>query len=553
MKHESKINSKVKITLWLIIILGFIFRVIGLNWDQGQHLHPDERFLTMVLNDIKIPQKFTQYFDPATSTLNPYNQGYSFYVYGSFPLNLTKSLGVILHQDTYDQIYLVGRVITILLDTSIILLIFLICSQIFDIKTALFSSFLYATCVLPIQLSHFFTVDPFLNFFIFLSFYFLVKLHQPQNRFLNTVCLSASMALSLASKISAAYFLPVIFLFFILNFKKDFKSFLKYGFVFAFLTIILFRFCQPQTFSSGNYLNWQINPQFINNLKELTSWDKNPAYPPAIQWLKTIPLWFPFKNIFLWGLGAPLGTIFVLSLIFNLKNIFQHKFKKPLFLITIIFWILFLFFYQGSQSVFTMRYFLPIYPFICLISGVFLKDVLTRFNKPFILATFVFISLVYPIMFSHIFTESHTRVEASKWIYQNIPAGSTIATEYWDDALPLSLEDSTSSDYQIIELHVADLESDTKFKTLNSQIDQTDYIILSSNRFYKPIPQNSDIFPQTTQYYQSLFDGSLGFHKIAEFSSYPCLFNFCLNDDSSEEAFTVYDHPKVIIFGKDSL
>jgi hypothetical protein len=31
----------------VLLIAGY-FRTVGLNWDSGQHLHPDERFLTMV-------------------------------------------------------------------------------------------------------------------------------------------------------------------------------------------------------------------------------------------------------------------------------------------------------------------------------------------------------------------------------------------------------------------------------------------------------------------------------------------------------------------------
>jgi hypothetical protein len=44
--------------LFSIIIFGFCLRIIGLNWDQGQHLHPDERFLTMVASTIFLTQKY---------------------------------------------------------------------------------------------------------------------------------------------------------------------------------------------------------------------------------------------------------------------------------------------------------------------------------------------------------------------------------------------------------------------------------------------------------------------------------------------------------------
>lgn len=538
---------KTKIILILILSIGLVFRISGLNWDQGKHLHPDERFLTMVLGDIKIPQNIAQYIDPQKSTLNPYNQGYSFYVYGSLPLNLVKFIGVFLKQDSYDQIYLVGRIITILLDTLVILLIYLICKNIFNTKVALISAFLYSICVLPIQLSRFYTVDPFLNFFIILSFYFLIKISKKQHQLVSLFCLSISFSLALTSKITAVYFLVVIFIFFVLNFKNDLKKLVKYGLTFLFLTVILVRFLQPQFFSNGNYFDWHINPQFLNNLNELKSWDKNPSFPPAIQWIKVKPIWFPFKNISIWGLGLPFSLLFIISLGFCLVSIFKNRSQNSLYLAISIFWIIFLFILQGSQSVSTMRYFLPIYPFICLTTGFFLNYI---FKKNIIIIPIIGLLIIYPLMFALIATKMHTRVSASEWIYKNIPPGSVIATEYWDDPLPISLNNNDYNKYQILELNVASLEDNQKMDNLMSEIDKSDYLILSSNRFYKPIPENFDIFPQTTRYYQSLFDGTLGFKKIAEFTSYPCLFNFCLNDDSSEEAFTVYDHPKVIIFQK---
>ena len=74
-----------------IIILAALFRLYGINWDQGNHLHPDERFLTMVTNDLTWPRSILEYFETNTSGLNPHNKNYSFYVYGTWPIILTKS------------------------------------------------------------------------------------------------------------------------------------------------------------------------------------------------------------------------------------------------------------------------------------------------------------------------------------------------------------------------------------------------------------------------------------------------------------------------------
>ncbi len=551
---RTKIDFKKHLVIIFIIIFGFCFRLIGLNWDQGQHLHPDERFLTMVLTEIKIPRKLSDYLNPQVSSLNPYNHGFDFFVYGSFPISFIRTIGHLLSKSDYQQIYLIGRLVSICLDTSIIFLIFLITSRIFNRQTAFLAAFLYSISVLPVQLSHFFTVDPFLNFFLVLTFYGLVTLKNNRRPLLFLTLISLSYGLALASKISAAYFAPVIFLFFLFYFRNDFKKLLIFGFYFSVLTLFFFRLGQPQVFSTGNFLNWNLNPQFVSNLKDLQSYDRNPAFPPAIQWLKVVPLIFPLKNILFWGLGIPAAFIFILSLVYTLKLLIKKKSISDSYLFIIVFWILFLFVVQGMQAVSTMRYFLPIYPFISIISAVFLYHLLTTvkvFQSKLIQAIVSFCLFIYPLSFISIFFQDHPRVAASKWIYQHLPAGSTLATEYWDDSLPLSIGNSFPSIYQYQSLQVADYPDTTeKITILSQQLSQTDYLILSSNRFYLPIPANSDTFPNTSKYYQSLFSGELGFTPIAQFTSYPCFFSFCFHDDLAEEAFTVYDHPKVIVFQK---
>jgi len=49
-----------------------------------------------------------------------------------------------------------------------------------------------------------------------------------------------------------------------------------------------------------------------------------------------------------------------------------------------------------------------------------------------------------------------------------------------------------------------------------------------------------------------MFHGSLGFDLVAAFTSYPTIGPLVINDQSAEEAFTFYDHPKVLIFAKNA-
>ncbi len=101
-------------------------------------------------------------------------------------------------------------------------------------------------------------------------------------------------------------------------------------------------------------------------------------------------------------------------------------------------------------------------------------------------------------------------------------------------------------------------------------LDQSDYIIIPTNHQYAQITRLPERYPLTTLYYRELlgcpagediihcyrvaepgqFKGNLGFELVEVFESYPTFGPLVINDQAAEEAFTFYDHPKVLIFQK---
>ena len=115
-----------------ILLVGAFFRFYGVDWDQNFHLHPDERFLTMVETSLTPVASLSEYFDTAKSSLNPHNvldangnSIYPFFVYGTFPLFLVRYIAEWLGMAGYNESLIVGRYLSGIADLGTILAVFL--------------------------------------------------------------------------------------------------------------------------------------------------------------------------------------------------------------------------------------------------------------------------------------------------------------------------------------------------------------------------------------------------------------------------------------------
>jgi YYY domain-containing protein len=104
--------------------------------------------------------------------------------------------------------------------------------------------------------------------------------------------------------------------------------------------------------------------------------------------------------------------------------------------------------------------------------------------------------------------------------------------------------------YRHVELPMYEPDTRAKFDRVRQVLEEADYILLSSNRLYRTIPRLPARYPVSTRYYELLFEEALGFERVETFTSYPQLFGWEFVDDAADESFTVYDHPKAIVFAK---
>ena len=91
------IDRFISVALIVVLLCAAILRFAGINWDQHQHVHPDERFIVWVADTLSWPGDLATALDPARSTINPFRWPPGDgdlagkprnYAYGHFPLYL---------------------------------------------------------------------------------------------------------------------------------------------------------------------------------------------------------------------------------------------------------------------------------------------------------------------------------------------------------------------------------------------------------------------------------------------------------------------------------
>jgi YYY domain-containing protein len=490
--------------LILILAAGLYFRTVGIKWDDDQHLHPDERFLTMVASAVQPVKNLAAYFDTNNSTLNPHNVGYGFYVYGTLPLFIVRYVAEWTNKADYGSVYVVGRYLSGFIDLLTVLLVFLTAYQLYKrLGLGLLAAAFSAFSVLQIQISHYFVVDNFITFFSFLAVYFatfvftakpsrkVVSKSEPVPVVLDTpdvaieenpvenaapvlpeiiseekkrepskferalsegwgkmipyVLFGIALGLAMASKISAAplaILLPAAALVYFSRVEKERRSIeiwviLRNLVIAAIVAFLVFRIFQPYAFSGPGFLGLKLNPRWLENMKEIANQSGGDVdFPPALQWARR-PVTFAWQNMVEWGMGLPLGLLAWAGFIWMAWRMIKGEWKQHILLWG---WTALYFTWQSINFTRSMRYQLPVYPTLMIIAawmvsyfwerkkdaaqGVigFLKSHGSQVLSAVLGIGVLGATAAYAFAFTRIYTRPVTRVAASEWIYQNVPA-----------------------------------------------------------------------------------------------------------------------------------
>lgn len=516
-KPKEKFAWLYDILLLLVLALAAFLRFTGSDWGELQHQHPDELFLTSVTYNIALPgtapdvlgapptaatapwratypsvyhdcTEWGGYFSTACSPLNPHNRGDAFYTYGTLPIFMVRTLAEWTGQ--LDNLKFFGRQMSAAMDLLTVFLLYLIAARLYNRRVALLAAAFSAFAVMQIQQSHFYTTDNFAVTFMTLAAYFAVLIvtqQEPANSpdallltpyslrftlhvlrltlrnrlFWFSLLFGVAFGMAMACKVNAAPLALLLPLAFFIRYWKRGEPLPAQTWTFILLSLLAgglfallsFRICQPYAFDG-----LALNPAWLANIREQRAQaTPNSDLPWNLQWARRTHL-YSFENLTVWGLGLPLGVLAWIGFLVMAWRMARDEWRQHLLLWL---WTAAYFGWQSLQYNPTMRYQLPIYPFLAMMAAwliIWLWDkgkqtidrkVWSIVYRLLSVVAGIFVLLAtggWAFAFASTYNRDEPRIAASKWIYQNIPSPINLQIQAAENTLyqqPLPLFSGT--------------------------------------------------------------------------------------------------------------
>jgi len=227
-----------------------------------------------------------------------------------------------------------------------------------------------------------------------------------------------------------------------------------------------------------------------------------------------------------------------------------------------------------------IRYTLPLAPTLAVAAGVLGADWLQRSRNKLlpriVVGATVLTTAFYALAYMNVFRQPDSRVEASKWLVENVPRNENILVEPSQNTPPMGgyftnmnfhndyvlgggttrreAERERNDYYHLFTFDAyrylyADRYDDAeKRRYIDSRLARVDWIVIDDTytQWYQHLPASENAVVK--QHYADLVDGKLGFALAKTFKVYPKLFGVTINDDDAEFTFRLFDHPRVYVF-----
>ncbi|HVZ67474.1 MAG TPA: glycosyltransferase family 39 protein [Patescibacteria group bacterium] len=529
---ETKILKAVFFASFFLFVI-FIF--VNINWGEPFYFHPDERNIASSISQLNFPKN-----------LNPH-----FFAYGSLPIYLAFVLGSIPQIASnglnnlivdFSTAIILTRLASALFALLLIFLIFKTTELLAGKREAFLAGSLASLSVAYIQFANFGTFEMWLSFFSLLIIYLLLLfVKSGKDNFI--VYSSIAFGILCSLKLSFIGLIPIFILALLFGFKPKDKIAKK---IFIFLLFILVSTMSYLVSSPFNLLDSQ---GFISsmNYEGSVALGTLPVFYTGT-FFNTIPILYQYEKVLPFLINPLLTLISIPSLIY-LSYLSITKRNKLLGLVVFSFLIIFV--SQSALFVKWTRYAVPSLSFLYILIAIFIfkiKDIINGKIFNLIILFVLGVSFIYSISYAKTVKLSQdTRIEALNFSTKTIDKNSKILSEVYD----LGIVPFNSYYPHITLFNFYDLDNvDTSKKALSEELNNSDYIIIPSQRIMQSRILDNSNFPNGNNFYKSLFADKLNYRKIYQT---PCDI-FCkityMGDPvfNLEQTASVFDRPTVFIF-----
>lgn len=420
--------NKYTIILYSLLVGAFLVRTIGLDWNLPHSMFAPNEFDEYYTVKIALRMLNQRNFDPGSfmwPSLYFYVQAFAYgsYYFWMFLIGSLQSLNDL----SIREVYLVGRMTTVLFGVGNVFLVYLIGKRMYSEKVGLIAALFLSFSLLHVRYSRVIRPDIPMAFFVTLSFLFTYLIYK-RGKTKDYILAAIFIGFSVATKYTGVILIVTIFLAHLFHNmekrKRLVKVFLDKRLFLVFIFMVLgFFLATPYGLVQFSKLSRTVLGWSSGGLSTVTA-----SQPGEVSsWLYYI------THSLQHSLGYPLAIFSLMAIVYG---ILAHR-KKDILLLS---FPLSYYFIMGSFGRHGDRYILPIVPFLTIIAAMFLVTVISRIRllqtkRSLALAIVAFILILVPgikvIRYVQLMTRKGTRIEAKDWIKENIPQGERIAYEFF--------------------------------------------------------------------------------------------------------------------------
>lgn len=541
------------LALFAILCLAAHVRLIGIGWDGFAALHPDERhllFLTQeMLGALADPaeawRSATDWWFAETSPLNPH-LGARLYVYGEMPLLTGVLAAHVSGTGDWFEVMALTRRLSAMVDTVTVGLVFCGARLIAGNAAALAAAVLYAAMPMALQLANFHTVDVWLTAGCAAALLPMIALAQGRGGPVAMAGLAGALAgIALACKITAGLLVVPGLVALALAMRRGLGGWAALGSLVAAVALCLatFRLANPFAFAGPGIAGLAVSGDWWADLMALKAF-AGPDLPPNWQWMAGYSVLELLRDVVLFGAGPVASGLLIVS-VWRLRGQWSD-------LLVPLAAILAFGAFTALSTASALRYLAPALAPLAMFLGPALRP-----RAGWVVPLALLAALWWGAGAVRLHDGQHPRLAASHWLW-SLPRGTVLTNETaWDESLPTIIRPAPDAPFRwpsqdgwftFQSLEITDPDSLEKIRRMADLLAGTDYLILSSERHSAVMPRLPERFPATTAHYRLLLSGEACFEPVMTIDrGYP-LPGLRFSDAWAQEPWRIYDHPVVRIF-----